>query len=254
MPELKNLEAELYSDEGVCNIRPDIVAKVAENYGVVPCYHKYKDVIPEEKITYLNPSDEYVLGKYLKPAMRAVREYYGKNTDVAPWPKNLKVSIEKLPSYYILRKEKGSKRAKLLPVGKIFGLYEPEKKVIKYDPIIFGELNDPERKYWSKLGISDKIHKPEEVVPHEYLHYGQDRLGVIQRASEKFGPNLGRIYIEGQTTALIEEIRGVPPQAYKEYRDLYKGIEAKVGKKEALLLDFNPCKVLPGYCSQATAC
>ena len=236
---------ERFYKDMACSLRPDVVAQVAGETGIVPCYEKNRDIVETSKVEYMSPSDAYVLEKYVGNAVTDVGRFYGGALGVAPCPKkDLVVGIAKLPTEYRLAFTETGKLVKV-PVGKTYGVYIPEgpenplgKPIILYDPMVFPEMDDSERDYWIRIGKEDDIPDPQPVVTHEYVHHSQDNVGYITNAENAFGKEKYKILVEGQASYITDQIT-TPTPFYEGPKKAYKKIEDDIGLEKALVGDFN---------------
>lgn len=210
----------------------------AEATGIIENYNAVKDCFKDNEPTYLNHAD--TLKKYISPAVEKVNDFFGKKLGVAPYAKNLKVKMAKLPSKYgvALKKTKDGLKLIYVPIGKIFGMYNPDTEEHFVDPIGFGEFDDPEREYWKRLGVGDRIPDALPTNGHEYIHHAQNKLGIIQKAVSKLGDK-ARSYIEGYASTVSDKLFG-KTHVYEPEKVAFEELVGKVGEKKALTCDFDP--------------
>jgi hypothetical protein len=211
--------------------------KKAEATGIIENYDAVKDCFKDNEPTYLNHAN--TIRKYFSPAAEKVNDFFGKKLGAAPYAKNLKVKVAKLPSQYkrAIKKTRDGLKQYLIPVGKIFGLYNPETEEHTVDPICISEMDDPERKYWENLGIGDRIPDGLPTNGHEYIHHAQNKFGIIKKAEDTLGSR-ARAYIEGYTSTLSDQLFG-KTHVYEQEKEAFKQLVAKVGEKKALTCDFD---------------
>lgn len=213
-----------YTPEDSCGLN----RKIAEAQGFIGNYEKYGKCFDGIEPTYMNNPD--LLGSYCKPVAKKVRDFYGEKLNVAPYQKDLKVKIGKLPTKYrvLWKINEDGIGTYIFPVGKTFGMLNPQTGEATIDPVVFPELGDPERKYLSGI----RIPTPERVIGEEILHHGQAKLGILDNYIKKFGTK-AKDYIEGQASTYADQLfgkTGVYPSEKAEYVKLMD----KYGEKKAL--------------------
>lgn len=212
--------------------------RIAEAQGYIENYEKYSKCFDDMEPTYLNHPE--ILGKYAKPIAKDMREFFGKNIGKAPYQKDLKIAITKLPTTYQVLwkmytdgKNASIKPVGIKPVGKIFGYFNPDANEIGIDPAVFPELNDPERKYLKGMEIPDAS----RTLGEELFHHGQKKTGIMEAYIKKFGPD-ARKYIEGQAAHYSDQKYG-STKIYPEWKDDYRKLMDRYGEKKALEGCFN---------------
>jgi len=73
-----------------------------------------------------------------------------------------------------------------------------------------------------------------DVLTHEEIHKFQHFSGAIGRYAKGLGEH-GRIFIEGGAAALSEDATRQHTDAYPDAKELYRELERRVGKRDALL-------------------
>lgn len=212
--------------------------RIAEARGYIDNYEKNRNCFEGMEPVYLNHPE--ILSKYAKPIAKDMREFFGKKIGKAPYQKDLKMKITKLPTtYQVLWKMHTDgmnaylKPAAIRPIGKIFGYFNPDANEIGIDSSVFPELNDPERKYLKGMEIPDAS----RTMGEELFHHGQKKTGIMDAYIKKFGPD-ARKYIEGQAAHYSDERYG-KTRIYPEWKDDYRKLMDKHGEKRALEGCFN---------------
>ncbi|UCD03292.1 MAG: hypothetical protein JSV63_01490 [Candidatus Aenigmatarchaeota archaeon] len=189
-----------------------ISMKAAEELGVNPM------AISNEPV-YTGPFAS-ILRDYAEPVLDSMKRYFGERGAV-PYFGNVKISAEKLPTYWGLFIQKTRNGLRIVPkvVGKVFGTYDPRSDAISVDPVTFKD-NDPEAKYM--------LMKPEGVkktLAHEFAHSLQKWVGTLWRHTISD--------TEAEAEEIGAEITGTEPRAYpkerKSFRKRYNGWITDIG-------------------------
>ena len=143
-----------------------------------------------------------LLEDYTQEAANGVGKYLQEELGKSPYFGGIKVRIEKLPTQYaIVVSEDG---VGIVPVGKIFGYYDPRTDEIGIDPVVFEELDDFER---GMLESYFEIPNAKRVIGEELIHSDQKRSGSMAKALE-YGPEKGRARIEGAAAYIADLLFG----------------------------------------------
>ena len=212
------------SGVGGCNLN----RRIAQARGYIDHYEKYGNCFDDMEPTYLNHPD--ILGKYAKAVSKDVRDFFGNRIGKAPYQNDLRMKITKLPSKYqvLWKMNEDGMKAYIMPVGKVFGYFNPETNEIGIDPVVFPELNDPERDYLRGMDIPDA----RRTIGEEIFHHGQKKTGVMDAYIRKFGAD-ARKYIEGQAAHYTDQMYG-RTGIYPEWKDDYRKLVDHYGEKKAL--------------------
>ena len=180
-----------------------------------------EDLFTEKENKPYFSNESRVLEKYWKCVEPKLKAYLKENLDYVPSFDDLEVEVAKLPTMY---GEDGSGK-----VSKVLGAYNPGERKIYLDPIIFKEMDDPERK---KLGYKEDA---DETFMHELIHHVQRNLGSLHRQP--------RWYTEGVATKVTEDItrkrQRTYPEETKEVEDLSKHFTPEELLKGARKLNLN---------------
>lgn len=170
--------------------------------------------------------EEGIIRKYYTKAKEKIQDYFSKKMERYPYFGDLKIGLEKLPTYIGFVKEWG--KAKLKPVGKVFGMYSPETNTILIDPVVFEELDDPERGWLEKYF---DIPSAENVIGHEMLHSDQENTGILGKLYRKYGEE-ARGYIEGAVSYVSDSIFG-ESGCYTRLKEGFSRLVDNIGLKRA---------------------
>lgn len=164
-----------------------------------------RENLTENKPIYENHPT--LLKKYVGRATKWVSDYAKEKFGFEPSFRNVRVGIAKLPTMYqrVLEIGRDYIRQRIVPVGKVFGSYNPETKEMKIDSVVVPEINDPERYVLKKAGL--KIPSAESVITHESVHSVQDESGAIWNYLRKFR-GYARDKIEGMAEYVTDRIMG----------------------------------------------
>lgn len=197
---------------------------IGKDYGFVPYFEGFENLVSfrdiGERPEYLDPEIskefDYVKGR--------INQHLAKEFGVVPYLQDLQIRVANLPTYeWLYLDENGEMEKK--PMGKVFGLYDPNTKEIIIDPVLF--KNSEERKRLEKYF---EIPTVERVLGEELLHYIQDSLGMIDYNLSRYGGEEARDRIEGAAAEEAEQvfgktrIYGREKAKYRERgRDFFKG-------------------------------
>ncbi|MBI2583170.1 MAG: hypothetical protein HYW25_00750 [Candidatus Aenigmarchaeota archaeon] len=99
----------------------------------------------------------------------------------------------------------------------------------KYNPLRPGRL------YIDPKSLANE-ETAREVIAHEQFHTAQHLSGSMERYVEELGSEAGAAFIEGAASAATEGVIGYSrPHPYPLEKELYRMLEARVGKYEAFL-------------------
>ena len=120
-------------------------------------------------------------------------------------------------------------RAKFVPVGKVFGYYDPAEDRIGIDPVVFPEANDPERETLKRYM---EIPRAERTLGEEFSHKDQKDSGAIARYEIKLGPKKAREYIEGAAASINDYIFG-STGIYSNWKAKFRSLSRNIGLRRA---------------------
>src|SRR3989344_6514327 len=197
--------------------------------GFVPYTGRLRDLIgPEDVKTeprYLNARN--LLSDYFDSVQENVAWHFADEFGILPFAEGLEIGIADLPTDYVVENNE------VVGVNKVFGLYDPSRKRILLDPVLFKELNHPERarllKYMCELPTVER------VLTEEFIHSVQDDLWIIYHHYNRYGPETARGKIEGAAARESERIVGKTDRIYADYKRQYENEVERKGRRKAFL-------------------
>lgn len=171
------------------------------------------------------------LRKYITEASENIGNYFKNLMGVVPSFKDVTFNVRHLPTKFMeVYKvyENGYIEKSSVPVGKIFGTYNPETNEIEIDPSL---VDSKLKKYYEDFGFD--VPSPERVVTEEMVHHVQNKTGSLARAIRKYGEK-ARDYIEGSASTIADRIAG-ETRIYPHEKEFYRKIEKAIGEGSAFL-------------------
>ncbi len=219
-----------FTDERTLEELPkDYGRYLGEKLGFVPYVGRLRDLVSPEDVKteprYLNA--KRLLSDYFDSVQENVAWHFADEFGVLPFSEGLEIGVAELPTNYIVENNE------VVGVEKVFGLYDPSRKRILLDPVLFKELNHPERA--RLLRYLGELPTAERVLTEEFIHSVQDDLGIIYHHYNKYGPEKARAKIEGAAARESERIVGKTDRIYADYKRQYEDEVERKGRRKAFL-------------------